>query len=131
MMSATMRRCRKCGQLFNSYGEEFCLECTEELDEIFTKVQDYVYDHETASVMEISKALDIDGKIILGFIRDGSLELSEGSYALTCSRCKKPIPSGDFCDECKNKLSNLFENATHIDEPQPEKKKHRMHIRHK
>ncbi len=133
-MVDSIKRCRNCGKLFNSYGEAYCADCTEELEEIFEKVQDYVFDHENASVVEISKALDVDGKIILGFIRDGSLTLGEGVYPFKCVRCGEPVSEGEYCDSCKGKLSKLFDSATHIDKPPKpeEKKKHaRMHIRHK
>ena len=87
-------------------------------------------------MVEISEALEVDGKIILDFIRDGSLELSEDSYALTCERCHKPIAQGRYCDDCKASLSNIFKEVVSA-HTQPEKKqeegkkkKARMHIVH-
>ncbi len=133
-MGETIKRCKNCGKLFNSYGGNFCVDCVEELDEIFEKVQDYVFDHENASVVEISQALEIDGKIILSFIKDGSLVLGEGVYAFKCSRCGEPISEGEYCDSCKSKLSKLFAGATHSNHEPPKqeekKKRARMHIRH-
>jgi len=130
-MNTNIKRCRRCGKIFNSFGENTCAECVEELDKIFNLVQDYIYDHEDADVVEISKALDIDGKIILNFIKDGSLTLSESNFALSCERCKKPIHSGRYCNECKESLGKMFEAvASHQDKEKEEKpkKKVRMHI---
>ncbi len=131
-MGATIKRCKRCGAIFGSYGADCCAKCAEELDELFTKIQDYLYDHDTAGVVEISEALNIDGKIILDFIKDGSLALNEGSYAINCDRCNKPISSGRYCSECKEELSSIFENAasSHKQEEIEKKKKVRMHIRH-
>jgi hypothetical protein len=137
-MSGTIKRCKKCGKIFGSFGTDYCAECAEELDNIFNLVQDYIFEHENASVVEISEALDVDGKIILSFIKEGSLALSEGNYALTCERCHKPIPSGRYCDECKSALNKILKGAV-LEHKQPEKekekeegkrKKARMHIRH-
>lgn len=133
-MSGTIKKCKQCGKIFGSFGTDYCADCAEELDNIFNMVQDYIFEHETAGVVEISKALDVDGKIILGFIRDGSLVLSEGNYVLQCERCHKPIPSGRYCDECKMTLGKILKGAVPDSEPPKEeekRKKHaRMHIRH-
>ncbi|MCK5129295.1 MAG: hypothetical protein KAQ68_05560 [Clostridiales bacterium] len=126
----TIRRCRKCGTVFDSYGYDLCTDCAEELDKTFNLVQDYIYDHEDANVVEISKALDIDGKIILDFLKEGNLALSENNRMLNCEKCGKAIQSGKYCEECSSNLENIFNSAISAkEETQEEKKKVRMHVR--
>lgn len=108
-MNNRIIKCKNCRTLFESNGVDICFECAEELNKIFVKIQDYLYEHENASVIEISKALDINDKIILDFLRDGSLVVNND--ILICGSCNKPIQSGRYCNNCKIKLNKIFKNS--------------------
>jgi len=75
-----------------------------ELDEMFIKVRDYLYEHPKANVMEASEGTGVEEEVILEFLKQGRLELSEPSLSYVCERCEKPITTGRYCQDCLNFL---------------------------
>ena len=99
-----IRNCRRCNRIFQYRGSKYCPTCMLDLDEIFIKVRDYIYGHPNATVIEVSNELDIDEDIILGFLKEGRLELSSPGLDYLCERCDKPIVTGRFCNGCIEEL---------------------------
>ncbi|NLO82472.1 MAG: MerR family transcriptional regulator [Clostridiales bacterium] len=95
-----VRNCKRCNRLFQFKGSKYCPHCILELDEMFIKVRDYLYENDDANIAQVSEATGVEEKIILEFLREGRLELKEPSIDLTCERCGKPITSGRMCKEC-------------------------------
>ncbi|NLV99769.1 MAG: MerR family transcriptional regulator [Clostridiales bacterium] len=95
-----IRNCKRCNRLFQYNGIKYCPKCVLELDEMFIKVRDYLYENKNANIAEVSEATGVEEKVILEFLRDGRLELREPSPDLTCERCDKPITSGRMCKDC-------------------------------
>jgi len=95
-----IRNCKRCNRLFQYNGIKYCPACVFELDEMFIRVRDYLYENEGANIAEVSEATGVEESIILEFLREGRLELKEPSPELTCERCDKPITSGRMCKEC-------------------------------
>ena len=95
-----IRNCKRCNRLFQYNGIKYCPKCVLELDEMFIKVRDYLYENKNANIAEVSEATGVEEKVILEFLRDGRLELREPSLDLTCERCDKPITSGRMCKDC-------------------------------
>ena len=95
-----IRNCKRCNRLFQFSGIKYCPKCVLELDEMFMKVRDYLYENEDANIAQVSEATGVEEKIILEFLREGRLELKEPSSDLTCERCDKPITSGRMCKDC-------------------------------
>ena len=75
-----------------------------DLDEIFIKVRDYIYDNPDANIMEVSNELELEEEVILEFLKEGRLELSSPSLDHVCERCEKPIVTGRFCRDCISEL---------------------------
>ncbi|MDD5018151.1 MAG: hypothetical protein PHO15_08655 [Eubacteriales bacterium] len=109
-MSATVKQCKQCGQLFQSYGASECSVCLEEMDRGFILVKEYIYDHPDANVVEISNETGISEKIILHFLKEGRLSIETSDCLLTCEKCGKRIKSGRFCHACKTALENTFKS---------------------
>ena len=74
-----IRNCRRCDRIYQHRGSKYCPNCMLELDEIFVKVRDYIYDNPNATVLEVSEALDVEENIILEFLKEGRLEPSSRS----------------------------------------------------
>lgn len=105
---ADLRNCRRCGKMFNSLNSSpICNPCKKEDEEVFKQVKEYLYENPRASLTEIANDLEINVNRIKGYIRDGRLEILEGSnLVLDCQRCGTSIKSGKLCKECSKGLTN-------------------------
>lgn len=103
-----VRACRKCGRLFNYIaGEPLCPLCKENEEEVFRTVKNFLYEHKGANFYEVHDALDIDTDLLQKWVREGRLEFAKGADSgVTCERCGAPIPSGRYCEKCKNEMAN-------------------------
>jgi flagellar operon protein (TIGR03826 family) len=110
-MSTDVRQCRECGRIFNTLGSDTCPACAEELDESFRKVKNYLYDHPTANVVEISKGTEVPEKTVLHFLKEGRLSIDESTCSLECERCGAPISGGRFCKSCQNMFQTAFKSV--------------------
>ncbi len=109
-MSTKVIQCKLCGRLFQSLGVDTCPICTQNLDESFKKINDYLYDHPEQSVTEISRGTDVPEKTIMHFLREGRLSI-DGTASLECERCGKPITGGRFCIVCRGMLEKTLKNS--------------------
>lgn len=99
-----IRNCRRCSRIFQYKGSKYCSSCMLELDDIFIKVRDYIYDNPDANILTVSQETEVEEGIILEFLREGRLELTSPSLDFLCERCDTPIVSGRFCNDCIRKL---------------------------
>ncbi len=97
--------CKRCRKLFQGYRMECCPACEEELDSIFERAREYVYENPHENMISLSKALDVHEADILRLVREGRLSFSsaEGSGIL-CEQCGRPIASGRVCEDCRNSV---------------------------
>lgn len=137
-MGSTIRQCKSCGQLFQSFGADICPECAEELDRCFSEVKRYVYDHPEATVMDIVQGTGVEEKTVLRFLREGRLSVNAPEGSVRCEECGAPITGGRFCSVCRSRLEGLLNGAYR---PEAGKKSEsggkaplpgpgRMHVRH-
>ncbi len=105
--------CKGCGRLFNAVvSERLCPECRKKLDEKFQEVKDYLEEHPTAGMSEISRECDVSVTQIKRWIREERLAFSENSVeGIECENCGKLIKTGRFCDTCKAKISDNLMRA--------------------
>ena len=99
-----IRNCKRCGKIFQYRGSKYCPKCMLELDEIFVKVRDYIYENPNATVLDVSEAVEVEEEIILEFLKQGRLELSSPGIDYLCERCEKPITTGRYCNDCIREL---------------------------
>ncbi len=126
-----IRNCKRCNRLFQYNGIKYCASCLMELDEMYKKVRDYLYEHPDATIIEVSEATGVEEKIILEFLREGRLELKEPSAVLTCERCGKPITMGRMCKEClvvleRDLKKGFNESARKVSDLKPDSR--RIHV---
>ncbi len=117
-----LRNCTKCGRVFSYNGIPICARCSNNDEEEFKRVKDYLYDNPGATVMEVSQETDVTEKQILRYLREGRIEIRDDSNLfLDCERCGKPIKSGRFCDVCVIEMQREFGAVLKKDKKPPEK----------
>ena len=118
-----VRNCRSCGKLFNYLsGPPLCPACNRALDEKFTVVKEYIYEHPGAGIQEVSDENDVTIPQIQKWIREERLSFSENSLVgIECENCGATIRTGRYCQPCKDKLLNNLGNLYR--EPQTQLKK--------
>ena len=108
-MTGKIIQCKKCSRIFQFLGTlPYCPNCVEELESNFVLVKDYIYDHQHANVVEISKETGVPEKDIFYFLKEGRLSVSEENGMLFCEDCGCSISTGRFCESCKKKLEREF-----------------------
>ncbi|WDV46117.1 MerR family transcriptional regulator [Clostridiaceae bacterium M8S5] len=120
-----IRNCKKCGRIYNFDGFKLCLSCRQEEEEVFKVVRDYIYENPTASIQKISEDTEVPVKKILGYLKEGRLEIrnADNNLLLNCERCGKPISTGRYCDRCAVEMSNVFQQAIRGSNPKKVEKK--------
>lgn len=108
-----LRNCRKCGKMFTYTGKSaFCQACVRREEEDYQKVKEYLYDNPGASMNEVSSVTGVSVEKIMRFLREGRLEIVEGSnIVLECERCKRSIRTGRFCNDCMKGIEGELESA--------------------
>ena len=105
-----MANCRKCKKVFPRINDPICDSCKKEEELLFRSVVDYLRDHPKAAITEISEATGASAKKILGYLRDGRLEIASGE--LNCRSCGVKISSGSYCEPCTVEINLQINNIT-------------------
>ena len=67
------RNCRKCGKLFNYVsGPPICMACREALEEKFQEVKNYIFEHRSVTIPEVSEACGVSTNQIQQWLRGGT-----------------------------------------------------------
>lgn len=106
------RQCEKCGgvMVFQGLGEYCCEDCGELAYDDYGKVRAYIEEHKGATAAQIEDAIGVSQKTIRRLLKDGRLEIAEGSRVfLQCEICGKMIRSGQYCPECEMKVHRNIE----------------------
>jgi hypothetical protein len=105
-----VRNCKGCGRLFNYLaGPPLCSSCAAALDEKFSEVKEYVYDHPGVGIQEVSEEMDVPVGQIRQWIREERLAFADDSMiGLECEGCGITIKTGRFCKACKDKMAKGF-----------------------
>lgn len=107
-----VRNCFRCGKIYNYDGFRICPTCRREEEVDFQRIKEYLYEYPGANISEVHEATKIDTNKIIEFLREGRLEISEGSnLILECENCGVSIKTGRFCDKCASNLRREFGQA--------------------
>lgn len=118
MAGFSMRNCPKCGNVFTYISNPICRDCQEIEDGIFETVRSYIKEHNDKTLEEVSNATDVSVKKILKYIKEGKIELAEGTgITVPCDGCGKPITKGRYCGACADKIKNKF--TSNFQKPSP------------
>ena len=92
-----LRNCSKCGRVFSYNGVPICSRCSNNDEEDFKKVKEFLYENPGATVRDVSEETGVSDKQIFKYLREGRIEIRDDSNLfLDCERCGKPIRSGPF-----------------------------------
>lgn len=103
-----VRNCKRCGKIYNYIGGvPLCHDCKKQDEDDFKRVKNYLYDNPMASIVDVSRELEISVQRIKNYLKQGRLEIigGDGNMILECELCGRSIRTGRFCEECTNALS--------------------------
>lgn len=106
-----VKKCMRCGRLFkdDGYNSNLCPSCITLDNDDFEKVRLYLYDHTTATAIELSEETGVSIVQIERYLKNGRLEIPEGSpIFIKCEKCGTDIRSGRLCSMCSLSLSNAM-----------------------
>lgn len=88
--------CKSCKSMFQHIaGPIMCQKCRAIEEDRFQIVKEYLRENPGTSLMVVSAETGIESKIILRFLREERLEVSEDSpISLVCEQCGKKIFTG-------------------------------------
>lgn len=119
-MPVDIRNCRRCHKLFNNMGNGVCPDCIRELDDIFVKVRDFLYDNPRASIDEMCEATGATEANIVGWLREGRLIVGgDGPKLLKCEGCGSSIASGRYCASCSYSVQTQLSDTARALQPPP------------
>lgn len=114
-----LKTCTRCKRMFRyfGFGHLYCPTCQKIDEDDFEKVRSYIYEHGTATALEVSEATEVSLKHIEQFLKDGRLEIPETSpIFIKCEQCRTNIRSGRFCSECASRMSKALREELGVDE---------------
>ena len=100
-------KCESCGGLLrdNGLGIYICSKCGSENLSEFGKVKRYIQQYGPSNAFEISLATGVSMEKIDKFLRQGRIEIPEGSDRyISCEECGADIRYGRYCPRCAAKL---------------------------
>ena len=115
----TMANCMRCRKLFPKIIDPICDACKKEEEVVFERVKRFLEENKESTVKEISKATGVSAGKILGYLRDGRLEISAEKGGLNCRNCGAEIGSGNFCESCQVKLNREINDLVGSNKPIP------------
>lgn len=104
--------CKNCGgvMVYKGVGEYQCEDCKALDYDDYGKVRLYIEEHPGATAAQIEQAMGVSQKIIRKLLKDGRIEIAEGSKTfLHCEICGAPIRSGEFCPKCEQTVHRNIE----------------------
>ena len=128
--------CKECGGkvFYQNSGIYQCEDCGAEEYDDFGKIKNYLEIHGPSPAPYISEDTGVPLEIISVFLRNGRLEIPEGSkYYIKCERCGCALRYGRYCPACTRELAGqlqgaLFEQMGEKPKQEVEKKKEKMHF---
>jgi len=123
-----LENCIRCGRLIPKGIGPVCPECKKGEELKFQELCKYLDENENCTLKELAEGTGVSTKRILGYIREGRLEISKGMHGeVHCEMCGQPITKGHYCDRCMIKLNqNISDLVAEMDNKQ--NKGIKMHI---
>lgn len=107
-------RCPKCNTPFEETESSvyICSNCGYEEPTEFGIVRAYLEEHGNSTAIEIARDTGISISKINSFLRNGRLEIPDGSAVfIQCKRCGIEIRYGKYCPGCAQELTRELKGA--------------------
>ena len=112
-----MANCLRCKKVFPRFKDPICEECKKKDEDLFIKVKEYLEDKPSTPVAEIAAETGASAKKIMGWLREGRLQVAEATGDLKCRKCGVDISSGQYCESC------FIEMRRKVEDMMPERPK--------
>lgn len=110
--------CRWCRKIYRGFGEHFCPECVQKMDDAFVTVRAYLDDHPAANATEVVRETGLEERIVMQLLKDERLsEYSNGTNR--CEVCYKGIRSGKLCKDCQQMMEKFMRSHVPGDTARP------------
>ncbi|MDR1298663.1 MAG: hypothetical protein LBJ84_00230 [Oscillospiraceae bacterium] len=107
-------QCKICRKPFQGAGGKICSGCLDKIERDLTVVRDYLdNDARDRTIQGIVDSTGVPRRIVMHLLRDGRISVDDPSGGtLRCGLCGKPIATGKFCEECKNKFVEKIDSLS-------------------
>ncbi|MGN0482885.1 MAG: hypothetical protein ACI4HI_04960 [Lachnospiraceae bacterium] len=108
--------CPVCGSELISKGNGYylCPKCNELSQSDLSKIRQFLIEYPDATVEKIALQFSFDVDYVQQFLDSGELSSEALKKAdLHCKRCRKRIPFGHYCNDCKHLVALELNKAFH------------------
>lgn len=101
-----LSNCKRCGSVFSRVNRPICPDCIKKEDAMLDQATQWVRENPGRTINAMSEDTGIEKRLILQWVRQKLITLSEKTDGLVCKRCGEEVSSGTLCDRCKLVLSH-------------------------
>lgn len=131
MTLQNISNCPTCGKLFVKGLRDVCPECHKKVEDQYDTCLQYLREHKSCTMYELSDATGVSVKQITRFIREGRISLAHApNMSYPCEVCGTPIREHNMCDPCRNKLTKDVKNLTEDEKRRQEQKEADVRLRY-
>lgn len=114
-----LQSCLRCGKMFlySGIGKCLCFTCRAEDEKQFNCVKEFIYEHPSATIKDVSVNTKVGVARIKSYLKEGRLIISDDSAIfLNCEVCGTQLKFGRVCRNCAVTLSNEMKSAMEIND---------------
>ncbi|GAA0377806.1 membrane protein [Paenibacillus motobuensis] len=116
-MDMNLGNCPRCGRLFAKNFRDLCPSCMKDIEAEYEKCLEYLREHKSATMIELSEATGVTTRQITKFIKEGRISIANNPNMMyPCEVCGVLIYEGNMCDSCRNRLARDISAATREEE---------------
>lgn len=109
-----LSNCTDCGKIFSRTERPTCPECARKEEDLLLQATEWLRDNQGQTITSMSEALGISSRLILEWVRQKRITLSDKSDGIPCKRCGELVFSGLLCNRCKIALSHDFQQGLKV-----------------
>ena len=102
----SLSNCVGCGKIFSRADRPICLECTGKEEDLLLQATEWLRENPGQTITAMNQALGISSRLILEWVRQKRITLSDKGGVISCKRCCEPVSGGLLCNRCKIALSH-------------------------
>lgn len=104
--------CPKCGTVFDKNLRNLCPACSQQLDAVVKKLDDYMWKNQRATTQQLSDSTGVSMEQIIAFIKEDRLRARlYPNLTYPCEKCGAGIREARICYRCADELKQAFQTA--------------------